>query len=215
MAKIFVKENMVGGKCLFSISNSRFSDQHNDPIRTSRKSNLLSLVIPGLLIISLSGSRVFSFNLPESQSISFLSYQVSNQVSNRGSKNKWAGEYLFEDIAGWRERGPGGAVPSISYSITVSERKGKLFAKLEVDGFQISDSYACTAEADGNWLNLYYLSGGGGFDKTNSRGFKKGQILLSLTKTVSGKRIRYGFEPGSYEIFLFGNKKRKIYFSKL
>lgn len=105
-------------------------------------------------------------------------------------------------------------MPSVSYSITVSERKGKLFAKLEADGFQVSDSYNCTVEADSNRLNLYYQSGGGGFDKTNSRGFKKGQLLMSLVKILSGKRTRYQFQPGAYEIYLFGNKKKKIYFSK-
>lgn len=210
MVKIFVKENMFGRKCLFSISNYRFSDQYNNLIRPSRKSTLRFLVILGLLMIFPSGSPAFGSNLPESQSKSFLFYQTTN----RNSKNKWTGEYLFEDIAGWREGGPGGAVPSVSYSITVTESKGKLFARLEADGYQVSDAYKCTAEADGNRLNLYYLSGGG-FDNTNPRGFKKGQLLLSLTKTTSGRTTRYRFEPKAYEIFLFGNKKKKINFSKL
>jgi len=166
-----------------------------------------------LLIACLTNSTVFGMNLSEPDAEKFFLQKHSNH--SKKNRNFWTGEYVFEDVAGWRERGQGGAVPSVSYSITVSERKGELFAKLEADGFQISDSYTCTAKIDGNRLNLYYLSGGGGFDKTNSRGFKKRQLLLSLTKTVSGKRIRYGFEPGAYEIFLFGGKTKKINFSKL
>lgn len=205
MSKIFFKESTVSGQHGFSISNSMFFKQY----LIGKIPPILLFQILSLLLICINAAPIYGLS---SLTTEHLNYNFSFLQSK---PKTWAGEYLFEDIAGWRERGSGGAVPSVSYSITVSERKGKLFAELGADGFQISDSYACTAKTDGNQLNLYYLSGGGGFDKTNSLGFKKGQLLLSLTKTVFGKRIRYGFEAGAYEIFLFGGKKKKINFSKL
>lgn len=179
MSQQIFKETAARRQSYPSITNSAFSDQEAANRRTAAVSLLLLLL--SLPLIFLSGAAAFGMSDSTWQQIPAIKAPLS-----KFKANAWTGEYLFEDVAGWRERGPGGAVPSVTYSVTVSERSGKLCALLEADGFQVSDSYRCTAKAAGNCLNLYYLSGSGGFDNTNTRGYKKNALLLSLIKISAG-----------------------------
>jgi hypothetical protein len=191
-----------------------FSDQDNRCFKTTALSILPILSLLFFFLISSTGSSVYVFGSSSFISTDEPSVANSFLFVKSAADYSWTGRYEFTDVAGWRERGRGGAIPSVSYSVTVTERNGKLIAELEASGFQVNDDYACTAKAAGSRLNVYYQSGGTGFDKSNPLGFKKGQLLLSLIKTSSGKRTLYLYQPAGYRIFLFGSKKKKIYFSK-
>lgn len=138
----------------------------------------------------------------------FLTLSINAQTS----KNDWAGNYEFFD----GQNGPRNR-PSdfINYSLNLSQSNKDLDCKFAADGTQTSDEYECSVQISGDSIKILFVKDLNGMNESRFEPFKKGQLLFTLTKTQIGRKIKYLFRAGKYEILpLSAVSKNKIYFTK-
>lgn len=137
--------------------------------------------------------------------------------TNQTTKNSdWIGSYYFSEIAPIsKRRNRQDVVPSTSYDITIEEKGDKLSAAFSATGVQLFEAYDCSVVVKNKALEFYFQKLGSE-DIQNFRGFKKGDLLFSLSKTGSGKTAKYLFEPAAYKIIrvIPAKQKTPVYFEK-
>lgn len=145
-----------------------------------------------------------------------VSSSVITQTNQSIKNSDWIGSYYFSEIAPIsKRRNRQDVVPSASYDITIEKRGDKLFAAFSATGVQLFEAYECSVVVKNNILEFYFQKLGAE-DIQNFRGFKKGDLLFTLSKTESKKTAKYLFQPAAYKIVrvIPAKQKTPIYFEK-
>ena len=146
-------------------------------------------------------------------SVQNLSAQTKTKTKDFLSSNQinWVGIYEFFDAQkGGPSNQPGNF---ITYSLTVSRTGDSLSARFTADGTQMSDDYECRVEPSANSLKIFFVKDLGGTEADKFKPLKKGDLLFALEKVKAGKKTRYLFRAGNFEILPLSNiSKKRIYF---
>lgn len=131
----------------------------------------------------------------------------------QSSTNGWVGGYeLFDAQKGGPKNQPGNYV---AYRLTVSRNGDSLFARFTADGTQTSDDYECRIETGVDSMKVFFARDAGGSESGKAKPLKSGDLMFTLVKIADGKKTRYLFRPGAYEILpLSAVPKNKIYFER-
>lgn len=143
----------------------------------------------------------------------FTSAAVAQSSETRSISKSWSGSYEFFDAEkGGPKNQPGNFV---TYTLIVSESKDSLTARFTADGTQISDDYKCRVEASADSIKVFFIKDLGGMEESKAAPLKKDDLIFTLSKIIVGKKTRYLFRKGKYEIYpLSAPSKNKIYFDK-
>lgn len=138
----------------------------------------------------------------------FLALNIDAQTT----KNDWAGNYEFFDSQNGPRNRPSDYV---HYSLNLSQSDEDLACKFAADGTQTSDEYECNVQISGDSIKILFAKDLNGMNESRFEPFKKDQLLFTLTKTQIGRKTKYLFRAGKYEILpLSAVSKNKIYFTK-
>jgi len=138
----------------------------------------------------------------------FLALNINAQTT----KNDWIGNYKFFDGQNSPRNRPNDFV---NYSLKLSQSNKDLSCRFAADGTQTSDEYECSVQISGDSIKVLFVKDLNGMNESRFEPFKKDQLLFTLTKTVIGKKTKYLFRAGKYEILpLSAISKNKIYFTK-
>lgn len=131
----------------------------------------------------------------------------------QSSSNSWSGSYEFFDAdKGGPKNQPGNF---ITYTLIVSQSGDRLTARFTADGTQTSDDYECRVELLADSIKVFFVKDVGGMEEGKAAPLKNDDLIFTLTKTVTGKKPRYLFRKGKYEIYpLSVIPKNKIYFEE-
>lgn len=134
-------------------------------------------------------------------------------VNAQTIKNDWIGSYeLFDAERDGPKNQPGNFV---TYTLIVSKNGNRLAARFTADGTQISDDYECRVEAETDSLKVFFVKDVGGTEEGKAIPLKNGDLMFTLNKTITGRKTRYLFRNGKYEILpLSAASQNKIYFAK-
>ena len=143
----------------------------------------------------------------------FTSAATAQSSETQSISKFWLGSYEFFDAEkGGPKNQPGNFV---TYTLIVSENGDRLAARFTADGTQISDDYQCRVEADADSVEVFFVKDLGGMEEGKAEPLKKDDLVFTLTKTVVGKKTKYLFRKGKYEIYpLSVVSQNKIYFAK-
>lgn len=135
---------------------------------------------------------------------------AQQQVKRAITDGDWVGNYEYTYTEG---KTAGGSVPTIEYLLIVSREGDSMVAHFTADGYQTYHDYTCTAKANGNRLDFYFLRDLNDADTSGTkRRLKKGRLVGSLVKTVIRGKVKYRYKDGAYEIS-FG-AQNPVYFKK-
>lgn len=138
----------------------------------------------------------------------FLALNINAQTT----ENVWSGSYEFFDGQNSTRNRPSDFV---DYSLNLSQSNKDLACRFVADGTQTSDEYECNVQISGDSIKILFVNDLNGMNENRFEPFKKGQLLFTLTKTVVGRKTKYLFRAGKYEILtLSAVSKNKIYFTK-
>lgn len=131
----------------------------------------------------------------------------------QSANNDWVGSYEFFDAEkGGPKNQPGNFT---TYTLIISQNGNRLTARFNADGTQISDDYECRVEADADSIKVFFVIDLGGMEEGKAEPLKKDDLVFTLTKTATGRKTRYLFRKGKYEILsLSVAPKNKIYFDR-
>lgn len=131
----------------------------------------------------------------------------------QSANGNWVGSYEFFDAEKGRPKNQ--TSNFVTYTLNISQSGERLIASFIADGIQISDDYECRVEAKGDSIKVFFVKDLGGMEEGKAEPLKKGNLMFTLTKTVAGKRTKYMFRKGKYEIYpLSAAPQNKIYFDK-
>lgn len=133
-------------------------------------------------------------------------------VNAQSTKDNWIGSYNFFDGQNSPRNRPS---DFIDYSLNLSQDNKDLTCRFAADGTQTSDEYECSIQISGDSIKILFVKDLNGMNESRFEPFKKDQLLFTLTKTVVGRKTKYLFRAGKYEILpLSAVSKNKIYFTK-
>jgi hypothetical protein len=132
----------------------------------------------------------------------------SNTSNSQSAQNNWEGTYTFQEGGG---RTSGGTGEFVMHTFVITRQGDRLVADIDADGFQTSRSLRCTARTEGDKLGLYFESYREGNVFTP---YKKGQLLLTLERSMLGGRTRLLTYWGAYQPALITAHGGRIYFKK-
>lgn len=138
----------------------------------------------------------------------FIALDINAQTTN----TEWTGNYEFFD----GQNGPRNR-PSdfVNYSLKLSQGNKDLACRFATDGTQTSDEYECSVQISGDSVKVLFVKDLNGMNESRFEPFKKDQLLFTLTKKVVGRKTKYLFRAGKYEILPLSTvSKNKIYFTK-
>lgn len=120
----------------------------------------------------------------------------------------WHGAYEFAEGGGRA----GGMAMIVTHALSVRKRDDSLVCDLDADGYQTSTRLGCAAREESGRLNVYFDSyrEGNTFER-----FRKGQLLLSLEKTVVSGKPRLLTYWGAYQPALKDLPGGRVYFKKI
>ena len=137
---------------------------------------------------------------------------VALNINAQTTENVWSGNYeFFNGQNGPRNR------PSdyVDYSLNLSQTNKDLACRFAADGTQTSDEYECNVQISGDSIKILFVKDLNGMNESRFEPFKKGQSLFTLTNIQVGRKNKYLFRSGNYEILpLSAVSKNKIYFTK-
>ena len=143
----------------------------------------------------------------------FAQNTYSQSTESRRTNKDWSGAYEFFDAEKGSPRNQPGN--SITYTLVISQTESSLYAKFIADGTQTSDEYECDVQISDDSIKILFGKDLNGMNESRFEPFKKNQLLFTLTKTVVGRKTKYLFRAGKYEILpLSAVSKNKIYFTK-
>ena len=145
--------------------------------------------------------------------IAILGQDANAQLSgNQPATKNWVGTYEFFDGEkdGPRKQ-PGNFV---TYTLTLSLNGDSRSARFTADGTQTSDEYECRAQSSASSIKIFFESDLNGMNKSRFKPFKKGELLFTLAKTQTGKKLKYLYRAGGYEILPLSSSSKKIYFER-
>lgn len=122
----------------------------------------------------------------------------AQQNNSRNVNTGWVGEYELEYS---EPVNSGGFAPTITYTVRVFEENGRLAAEFIADGTQASDDFRCSVVADDKKLSIYFQKDVSEYKLRQSDSYKKGDLLGSLVKVVSGGKTKYLHRGGKAEIY--------------
>lgn len=128
--------------------------------------------------------------------------------NNQSDQSTWEGTYTFQEGGG---RTNGGAGEFVEHTLIIRRQGDGLIADIDANGFQTSRSLRCSAKAEGDKLNLYFQSYREGNIFTS---YKKGQLLLTLERSVAGGKPRVLTYWGAYQPALSSVRSGRVYFKK-
>ncbi|MGC2236554.1 MAG: DUF5991 domain-containing protein [Pyrinomonadaceae bacterium] len=135
-------------------------------------------------------------------------------VNAQAASKDWIGSFEFFD--GQKGGPPNRPSDFITYTLVISQKGDALTARFTADGTQTFDEYECRIESSGNSIKIYFLENLKDIEDDEIQNFKKGQLLFTLTKTKIGKKIKYLFKAGDYQIDLLSARAgTPIYFKKI
>lgn len=140
-------------------------------------------------------------------------FLFSVPANSQTAKADWVGNYEFFDTErGGPKNQPGNFV---TYTLVVSRSGDRLAARFTADGTQISDDYECHVEITTDSVKVFFVKDLGGTEEGKAEPLKKDDLIFTLTKTIVGRKTKYLFRKGKYEIYpLSVHSKSKIYFDK-
>lgn len=143
----------------------------------------------------------------------FTSAANAQSLESQSSSKGWVGSYEFFDT---EKDGPKNQPGNfVTYTLIVSQNGNRLTARFTADGTQTADDYECRVEPLADSIKLFFVKDTGGMEKGKAEPLKNGDLIFTLTKTVAGKKTRYLFHKGKYEIYpLSVVSQNKIYFAK-
>lgn len=160
---------------------------------------ILAFVALSLCVIT-QAQRPFPISRLTSQSHAF-----KNQ-SDQGPS--WTGTYIFQEGGGHTA---GGSGMFVEHTIVIYERSGKLIADIDANGYQTSRSLRCSTKTEGNKISLYLQS----YREDNTfELYKKGQLLLTLERSIVGGRARILTYWGAYQSAFRTLRSGRVYFRK-
>lgn len=137
---------------------------------------------------------------------------VALNINAQTTKNTWTGTYEFFDGQNSPRNRPSDFV---SYSLNLSQNNNDMLCRFTADGTQASDEYECSVQISGDSIKVLFAKDLNGTNESRFKPFKKDQLLFTLTKNVVGRKTKYLFRAGKYEILpLSAVSKNKIYFTK-
>ena len=142
--------------------------------------------------------------------------QQPKRVKKKANEH-WLGVFTFEDAApAPKRRRRTDVTPFVSYEISVrQDADGELTATFTINGMQMFEAYRCLLKASGENLEFYYeqfVADGA----PDSRKFRRGERLFSLTAIKAGRKTKYLFQPAAYKITRLARSAEKppVYFVK-
>lgn len=137
----------------------------------------------------------------------------AQSLKTQSVSKSWIGNYEFFDTEkGGPKNQPGNFV---TYILIVSQNGDRLAARFTADGTQISDDYECRVEVDADSVKVFFVKDLGGTEEGKAKPLKKGDLIFTLTKNVVGRKTKYLFRKGKYEIYpLAAVSLNKVYFVK-
>jgi hypothetical protein len=127
---------------------------------------------------------------------------------NELAQSDWVGTYIFQE-GGGRTAGDTGMF--VEHTVKVYRRGEGLVADVDAAGFQVSISLRCVAKAEGARINLYLES----YREDNiTEPYRKGQLLLSLGRSISRGKIRIVTYWAAYRPAFQTPKNGRVYFRK-
>jgi len=135
-------------------------------------------VITFLIIVIGGGIFVYKY---------YTGQKLNKQQNYNVSDFIWEGSYNFTEIS--PATPPTGVAQTWSYNLSISSADGKWHVVLNVDGFQTLLRINATANNVGNSLDVVFDS----YASSDSmqRGFKKGDVLFTLTPVQKGLAIEW------------------------
>lgn len=134
-------------------------------------------------------------------------------ASAQSSSDDWTGRYEFFDAQkGGPKNRPGNF---ITYALDISRNGDSLSARFTADGAQTSDDYECRIEPAGGSIKVIFARDRGGAESGKARPLGNGDLMFTLVKSAAGKKTRYLFRAGNYEILPLSDvPKNRIYFER-
>jgi hypothetical protein len=132
----------------------------------------------------------------------------ANTSNSQTDQSAWEGTYTFQEGGG---RTAGGTGEFVEHTVVVRREGDTLIADLDADGFQTSRSLRCSVKAEGDKLSLYFQS----YREDNIfTPYKKGQLLLTLERSMAGGRNKLLTYWGAYQPALNAARGGRVYFKK-
>jgi len=127
----------------------------------------------------------------------------------QSASNEWKGKYEYEASLGRTVPGTGVV---IGYTIEISASNARLGATIHAEGYQTDETLRCDTKTQGSRIDLLFNSypDGGTANQYGVELYKKGDLLLSLERVTSGKRVRYLVNWGKYVTEV----KKRVFFKK-
>ena len=136
-----------------------------------------------------------------------------NAVNAQSVNKEWVGSYEFFD--GQTKVSKNRQSNFITYTLSISQKDNLLSARFFADGTQTSDEYECSVQQSGDSIKIFFAKDLNEMNKERFKPFQKGDLLFTLSKTKAGKKTKFLFRAGNYEILpLSAVSKNKIYFEK-
>lgn len=128
--------------------------------------------------------------------------------STQSDQSALEGTYTFQEGGG---RTAGGTGEFVEHTLVVRRRGEELIADIDANGFQTSRSLRCSAKVEGEKISLYFQSYREGNVFTP---YQKGQLLLTLERSVAGGKPRLLTYWGAYQPALNSLRSGRVYFRK-
>jgi hypothetical protein len=160
------------------------------------------------LLLAFAGAALFPVAAAQSPRHRHILPPKTPPSINQSDQNAWEGTYSFQEGGGRTASGTGEFVEHI---IVFSRQGDWLIANIDTNGFQTSRSLRCTVKAEGDKLSLYFQSYREGNVFTP---YRKGQLLLTLERSMAGGRTRLLTYWGAYQPALITARNGRVYFKK-